>query len=122
MPKASLVGGEKEGLMPRLRSLSYSLLIVLASVSPALAQSADVSKVQNFAQNVIQVLVTLAGLLAAGFFVMGGIGYITSSGNPENLDKSKRTIIYSSIGLAVAIGAFVLSNIIGDIATQAFGG
>jgi len=119
---ASLVGGEKEGLMPRLRSLSFSLLIVLASVSPALAQSTDVSKVQNFAQNVIQVLVTLAGLLAAGFFVMGGIGYITSSGNPENLDKSKRTIIYSSIGLAVAIGAFVLSNIIGDIATQAFGG
>lgn len=120
MPKASLVGGEKEGLMPRLRSLSYSLLIVLASVSPALAQSADVSKVQNFAQNVIQVLVTLAGLLAAGFFVMGGIGYITSSGNPENLDRSKRTIIYSSIGLAVAIGSFVLSNVVTDLATQAF--
>lgn len=106
--------------MQRLRSLWLSLFLVLASVSPALAESPDVSRIQNFAQNVIQVLVTLAGLLAAGFFVMGGIGYITSSGNPENLDRSKRTIIYSSIGLAVAIGAFVLSNVVTDLATQAF--
>ncbi len=108
--------------MQHLRSIGYSLFIVLASVSPALAESPDISRVQNFAQGIIQVLVTLAGLLAAGFFVMGGIGYITSSGNPENLDKSKRTIIYSSIGLAVAIGAFVLSNIVSDIASQSFGG
>jgi predicted transporter len=117
---ASLAGGEKEGIMPRLRSLGYSLLIVLASVSPALAQSADVSKVQNFAQNVIQVLVTIAGLLAAGFFVMGGIGYITSSGNPENLDRSKKILVYSSIGLAICIGALVLSGIVSDLANQSF--
>jgi hypothetical protein len=51
---------------------------------------------------------------------MGGIGYITSSGNPEHLDRSKKTIIYSSIGLAVAIGAFVLSNVVTDMATTAF--
>ena len=90
-------------------------------VTPVMAASADLTKVQNFIQNIIQVLVTLAGLLAAGFFVMGGIGYITSSGNPENLDKSKRTIIFSALGLAIAIGAFVLSNIIAEIASTAFG-
>jgi predicted small integral membrane protein len=106
--------------MQRLRSLWFSLFLVLVTVSPALAQSPDISRVQNFAQSVIQVLVTLAGLLAAGFFVMGGIGYITSSGNPEHLDRSKKTIIYSSIGLAVTIGAFVLSNVVTDMATTAF--
>jgi len=90
--------------------------------SPALAASADLSKVQNFIQNVIQALVTMAGLLAAGFFVMGGIHYITSSGNPEHLDRAKRTIIFSALGLAIAIGAFVLSNIISQLATTAFGG
>jgi hypothetical protein len=52
---------------------------------------------------------------------MGGIGYITSSGNPEHLDRSKRTIIYSGVGLAVSIGAFVLSNAISELATTAFG-
>ena len=107
--------------MQRLRVLCSALILVLISASPALAESADLSKVQSFAQNVIQVLVTIAGLLAAGFFVVGGIGYITSSGNPENLDKSKKTILYSSIGLAVAIAAFVISNIVTDLATTAFG-
>jgi hypothetical protein len=91
-------------------------------ITPALAaESADVTKVENFIKNIIQVLVTLAGLIAAGFFVAGGIGYITSSGNPEHMDRSKKTIIYSAIGLAIAIGAYVLSNIITDIATKAFG-
>lgn len=111
--------------MSRLRSLLVglggTLLVVFASITPALADAPDVSKVESFAQNVIQVLVTLAGLLAAGFFVMGGINYITSSGNPEHLDRAKKTILYSSIGLAVAIAAFVITNIVTQLATTAFG-
>lgn len=107
--------------MRRLHSLLTVLSLTLLLATPAFAAPADLSKVQNFAQSIIQVLVTLAGLLAAGFFVMGGIGYITSSGNPEHLDKSKRTIIFSALGLAVSIGAFVISNIIAELATTAFG-
>lgn len=106
--------------MQRLRSLWLSASIVLASAAPAFAASPDLSRVQNFATNVIQVLVTIAGLLAAGFFVMGGIGYITSSGNPENLDRSKKVLVYSSIGLAICIGALVLTGIVSDLANQSF--
>lgn len=93
----------------------------LITASPVFAQSADVAKVQDFLQNIIQLMVTLAGLVAVGFFVIGGFGYITSSGNPEHLERSKKTIIYSAVGLAIALGAFVLSNIVTGIATQAFG-
>lgn len=98
------------------------LATFLISATPALAQSADVSKIQTFIQNVIQVLVTLSGLIAAGFFVWGGVGYITSSGDPEALDKSKKTIIYSAIGLTIVLGAFVISNVVSQLATSAFGG
>jgi TRAP-type C4-dicarboxylate transport system permease small subunit len=108
--------------MRHFRSLSLALTLSLLLATPALADSsADLVKIQNFIQNIIQILVTVAGFLAAGFFVMGGIGYITSSGNPEHLEKSKRTIIYSALGLAIAIGAFVLSDIISQVATTAFG-
>lgn len=106
--------------MRKARTLLWSIALVFLSTVPAFAADADVAKVENFIRNIIQVLVTLAGLIAAGFFVMGGIGYITSSGNPEHLDKSKKTLIYSSLGLAITIAAFVLSNIIADIATKAF--
>jgi len=96
-------------------------LTALIFASPVLAASADVAKIETFIKSVIQVLVTLAGLIAAGFFVWGGVGYITSSGNPETLDRSKKTIFYSAIGLAVVLGAFVLTNVVSDLATGAFG-
>ncbi len=107
--------------MKRLRSaLLPSILGMVFYALPAFASSGDVTRVENFAQNIIQVLVTLAGLVAAGFFVVGGIEYITSSGSPEHLDRAKKTIVYSALGLAICIGAFVLSNIVGDIASSAF--
>ncbi|MCC7570317.1 pilin [Candidatus Micrarchaeota archaeon] len=97
------------------------LILFLFVVSPVYAQSADVAKVQTFIQSVIQVLITLSGLVAAGFIVWGGVGYITSSGNPEALEKSKKTILYSAIGLTLVLGAFVVSNIVSQLATSAFG-
>jgi len=108
--------------MKRLNGAYLWAFLMLASAMPALAAdpSGDVTKVTNFVQNVIQVLVTFSGLLAAGFFVMGGIGYITSSGNPEHLDKAKRTVVYSGLGLAVSIGAFVISGAVSGIAGTAF--
>ncbi len=100
--------------------LVTSFLYLLISL-PVLAAGEDVTKVQSFIQSVIQVLVTLAGLISAGFFVWGGVGYITSSGNPESLDRSKKTILYSAIGLTIVLGSYVLSNIVTQLATGSFG-
>lgn len=107
-----------------LKVVAMMLVIGLPLVIAPHAFAADpagVTQVNSFLKNVIQVVAGLAGLIATGFFVVGGFGYITSSGNPEHLDRSKRTLIYSSIGLAITIGAFVLSNIITEMATKAFG-
>ena len=95
---------------------------VLVAAHPALASDGNVVQVENFIRSVIKVVAGLAGLIATGFFAVGGLGYITSSGNPEHLDRSKRTLFWAAIGLAITIGAFVLSNIITDLATSAFGG
>lgn len=111
------------GMYKRLTTLIIfiSVATFLTFISPVFAASADITKIETFIKSVIQVLVVLAGLISAGFFVWGGVGYITSSGNPEMLDRSKKTIFYSAIGLAVVLGAFVLTNIIADLATGAFG-
>lgn len=99
--------------------LAVGLPFVLAA--PAFAASADVSQVNNFIKSVVQALAELAGLVATGFFVVGGFKYITSSGNPEHLDSAKRTLTYSATGLAITIAAFVISNIVTSLATSAFG-
>ncbi len=106
--------------MNRLRSVFYSLALVALTAGPALADSGDLGRVNNFINNLIQALLGIAGVLAAGFFVWGGIQYITSSGSPLQLDKAKQTLLYSVIGLAVAIGAFVLTGVVTDIANGAF--
>lgn len=99
--------------------ITIGLPIVLAS--PVFAATGDVGQVESFIRNVIKVIAGLAGLVATGFFVAGGFTYITSSGNPEQLDKAKRTLTWSAIGLAIVIAAFVISNIVTSLATQAFG-
>lgn len=90
--------------------------------SPAFAQGGDIQQVETFIRNVITAISGLAGLVATGFLVIGGFTYITSSGNPEQLDKAKRTITWAAIGLAIVIAAFVLANIVTTLATQSFGG
>lgn len=100
------------------QSLIVTSLIV---AFPVYAQSADVTRIENFIRSIIQILVTLAGITATGFIVWGGFRYITSSGSPEQLEGAKRTILFSAIGLAIALGAFVFSNIVSDLATTAFG-
>jgi hypothetical protein len=101
------------------------LFVVVVGLPLLLAPDAlaaqDAVQVENFIRNVIKLIAGLAGLVATGFFVVGGFGYITSSGNPEHLDKAKRTLLWSGIGLAIVIAAFVISNIVTSIATQAFG-
>lgn len=95
---------------------------IILSPPVSAATGGDVSQVENFLRSVIQVIAGLAGLIATGFFVAGGLTYITSSGNPEQLDKGKRTITWSAIGLAIVIAAFVISSIVTKLATSAFGG
>ncbi len=107
--------------MKKLIIFQSLILTSLVVASPVFAQSADVGRVENFIKNIIQILVTLAGITATGFFVWGGFRYITSSGSPEQLEGAKKTILYSAIGLAIALGAFVFSNIVSDLATSAFG-
>lgn len=105
----------------KIVALIVAVGVMFLLVPEVSAESADVTQVQNFIRDIIKVVAGLAGLVATGFFVIGGFGYITSSGNPEHLDRSKRTLLWSGIGLAIVIAAFVISNIVVSIATNSFG-
>ena len=103
-------------------SIYVALGVPLILIHPALAASAPgVSNIESFIKSIITVITGLAGLVATGFLVVGGFSYIVSSGNPNKLDKAKKTIIYSVVGLSITIAAFVISNIVTSLATNAFG-
>lgn len=105
----------------RLLALYIAMGLPFILSPQVFAASGDVGQVENFIRSIIKVVAGLAGLVATGFFVVGGFTYIASSGNPEQLDRAKRTLTWSAIGLAIVIAAFVISNIVTTLATQAFG-
>jgi hypothetical protein len=110
----------------KLRLHVCLLTIMLAASYPDIAFAASsspgVTQISGFLKSIIEILAGLAGMVATGYFVVGGFSYITSSGNPQRLEKAKRTILYSAIGLSITIGAFVISNIISNLASSSFGG
>lgn len=106
----------------KIIALLAVLGLPLLIAQPTYAATAGVSNVENFIRSIITVFAGLAGLVATGFLVAGGFIYITSSGNPERLDRGKSTITYALVGLAITIGAFVISQIVTTLAKNAFGG
>jgi ABC-type Fe3+ transport system permease subunit len=52
----------------------------------------------------------LAGALAVLFLIWGGITYSRSNGDPAAMKEAKNTIIYSLIGLVVAVFAVTIVN------------
>ena len=108
-----LVGGVLAGAVLGLL-LPETVWAQSATASPA------VTSVNNFLTELIRILSGIAGLIATGFFVIGGLSYITSSGNPLALERAKRTLIFSAFGLVITIAAFSLSGLIADIGQRAF--
>ena len=117
----------KGGVIVRKLLLNSAIIsLALFVVNPVYAQavtttSGSVTQIVTFIQSIVEVLITIAGAVSVGFFVWGGFGYITSSGHPDSLDRAKKTIIYSAVGLAIVLGAFVISGIVSQLATTAFG-
>jgi len=60
----------------------------------------------------ISLLIFLVVLLSLIFTIVGGIMYMTSGGNKEGAAKAKNTITYALVGLAVGLGAFLISKIL----------
>ena len=62
---------------------------------------------------IVDDLLRIAGLLAVGFVIYGGIQYITSQGNPDGTAKAQSTVLNALIGLAVALIAVAGVSFVG---------
>ena len=74
-----------------------------------------VSNIESILQGVIGVL----GLACVVVMIIGGVNYMTSSGDTQKVKKAKDTILYGLIGLVVCVLAFALVNwVIGTVLGQ----
>jgi hypothetical protein len=71
---------------------------------------------QSQIQSILTIVFTITGAVAVLMVVIGGLRYVSSQGDPQQLSKAKGTIIYALVGLlvsvcAVAIVTYVIGNV-----------
>ena len=62
--------------------------------------------------NIINGVIGVLGLVAVVVVIIGGVQYMTSSGDAGKVKKAKDTILYGIIGLVVCILAFAIVNFV----------
>lgn len=80
---------------------------------PALLEAAGCTlggddTVDKAANNIIQVVLSLMGVLAVCVMILGGIMYIISTGDAAKVHRAKNLIMYGLIGLVVSLLAYAI--------------
>ncbi len=88
---------------------------IIAFISRGLSQYSTNDNLIGAIHDVINIMLIPIGLAAVLGLIAGGYQYMTSVGNPDQISKAKKTILYSVIGLIAiiiswAIIAFICQN------------
>lgn len=70
------------------------------------------SSVPQLFSNIVSTLLFFVGALAVIFVIVGGIQYITSSGDPKRIEQAKNTLTYAVAGLVIAILSFAIVSFV----------
>lgn len=94
----------------------FSLLAASFSVNirsqDGLPDPAPFTDVGFLFSTVLQALFTIAGLGALAYLVLGGIKYITSSGDKVNTQAARDQITHAVLGLAIVAASVAITGIL----------
>ena len=92
----------------------------LKGVWEASAEAEKKGDINGIVIGVINAILGVIGLIAVVMIILGGISYMTSSGDSAKVKKGKDTILYGIIGLVIVGLAFAIVNfVIGNIINKA---
>lgn len=74
----------------------------------------SVSQVWIIILNVVYDLFVVVGVIAAGFIIYAGYGFLTSGGDPGKAAKARKSLASSIAGILIALSSSVLVNTISD--------
>ena len=72
----------------------------------------------NLIVNIINWVMGILGFVAVIAIIIGGVQYMTSTGDPGKVKKAKDTILYAVIGLIIIIFAAAIVNFVIDGVTK----
>lgn len=72
----------------------------------------NTTNLPDFIKSIINILLFVIGIIAVLMIIVGGIRYVVSGGDSNAVTGAKNTILYSIIGLVVALMAFAIVNFV----------
>lgn len=74
------------------------------------------SSLDGIIKTVINVMSMVVGVIAVIMIIIGGIKYVTSSGDSNNVNSAKNTILYAIVGLVVvALAQVIVRFVLGKV-------
>ncbi len=70
------------------------------------------SDLENSVANVIKAVLAITGTIFLVLTIVGGLMWMTASGNEEKITKAKKIIIGAVIGLAITLSAYTITSFV----------
>lgn len=68
----------------------------------------EAQTLSEIAQNVLNFLLSMVGILGIVMIVVGGVMYVTAAGDERRADTAKKIVLFSIVGVAVALTALII--------------
>lgn len=78
----------------------------------AVCKASDKDDASKLVRTLINTMLMVLGIVAVIMIIIGGIRYTMSNGDSASLNNAKNTILYSVVGLVVAMLAYAIVNFV----------
>ena len=85
---------------------------VKGGIECAKGNDANANTLPEIILSVVNVILFVLGIIAVIMIIYGGIRYVLSAGDATKVTSAKNTIMYSIVGLIVAVLAYAIVNFV----------
>lgn len=88
---------------------------IITSIARALPEEVGGGDDKNLTGDItgiINAIIGVLGIVCVVVMIIGGVNYMTSSGDAGKVKKAKDTILYGMIGLVICVLAFAIVNFV----------
>lgn len=105
-----LIGMASVNAVPALAAECSSAAECVTTGVDSAGDSGSGASATDIITTIVNILLFILGAVAVIMIVIGGIKYTTSNGDAAQVKSAKDTILYSIIGVVVALLAYALVN------------
>jgi FtsH-binding integral membrane protein len=94
------------------QKILVSLLLASLLAFPLVSGAADAGPLISILQNVVQIASSIVAILCTLMIIWGGIVMLTAAGAADKISTGKQIIMWSVIGLVVALIAPAITDVV----------